>query len=543
MRSGRGTALCFAFDSTSSPRRGDALAVLGPPPAALPVCSAFAHANTTPSRDQARRVACRAAPAGLEMHRPRTRRAPCACPLLARAGCCVAPSMCLPASKAVAGRIRRTCVPFAANARSTAILRAFRAIGTGFALSRVTGPTWVRRERNNKVPVAVQVRTTASPEFSHRLGSRDAVFIFRITFATCHPAAIEAQHIEETAVMKIIVIGHGMVGHKLVECLAQDAAHGLDITVLCEESRPAYDRVHLSEFFSGKTADDLSLVEPGFFERQNVLLKLNAKAASIDRDARTVTVSTGETLPYDKLVFATGSYPFVPPVPGRERTDCFVYRTIDDLEAMRECGARSKTGTVVGGGLLGLECAKALRDMGLQTHVVEFAPRLMAVQVDDSGARVLRSKIEELGVTVHTQKNTVAIVDGEDGTHRMQFADASHLDTDMIVFSAGIRPRDEIARVSGLEVGARGGIVIDDSCRTSDADIYAIGECALWKGQVFGLVAPGYDMARVVARQLLGEQEAAFAGADMSTKLKLMGVDVASLGDAHAATAGSRTYQ
>ncbi|MGF6509327.1 nitrite reductase large subunit NirB [Paraburkholderia sp. 32] len=342
--------------------------------------------------------------------------------------------------------------------------------------------------------------------------------------------------------MKIIVIGHGMVGHKLVECLAQRAAHDLDITVLGEESRPAYDRVHLSEFFSGKTADDLSLVEPGFFERHGVQLKLNARAVAVDRDARTVTVATGETLPYDRLVFATGSYPFVPPVPGRERGDCFVYRTIDDLEAMRECGARSKTGTVVGGGLLGLECAKALRDMGLQTHVVEFAPRLMAVQVDDGGGRVLRGRIEELGVTVHTQKNTTAIVDGEAGTHRMQFADGSHLDTDMIVFSAGIRPRDDLARACGLELGARGGIAIDDACRTSDPHIYAIGECALWRGQLFGLVAPGYEMARVVAKQLLGDP-AEFAGADMSTKLKLMGVDVASIGDAHGNTPGSRTYQ
>ncbi|MBB5470906.1 nitrite reductase (NADH) large subunit [Paraburkholderia sp. CI2] len=342
--------------------------------------------------------------------------------------------------------------------------------------------------------------------------------------------------------MKIIVIGHGMVGHKLVECLAQRAAHDLDITVLGEESRPAYDRVHLSEFFSGKTADDLSLVEPGFFERHGVQMKLNARAVAVDRDARTVTVATGETLPYDRLVFATGSYPFVPPVPGRERGDCFVYRTIDDLEAMRECGARSKTGTVVGGGLLGLECAKALRDMGLQTHVVEFASRLMAVQVDDGGGRVLRGRIEELGVTVHTQKNTTAIVDGEAGTHRMQFADGSHLDTDMIVFSAGIRPRDDLARACGLELGARGGIAIDDACRTSDPHIYAVGECALWHGQLFGLVAPGYEMARVVAKQLLGDP-AEFAGADMSTKLKLMGVDVASIGDAHGNTPGSRTYQ
>ncbi|SAL22426.1 nitrite reductase [NAD(P)H] large subunit [Caballeronia terrestris] len=342
--------------------------------------------------------------------------------------------------------------------------------------------------------------------------------------------------------MKIIVIGHGMVGHKFLECLADTQAEGLDITVLCEEPRPAYDRVHLSEFFAGKTADDLSLVAPGFFERENFVLKLNARAVSIDRAARTVTVSTGETLDYDKLVLATGSYPFVPPLAGSDRADCFVYRTIEDLEAMRECGARSKTGTVVGGGLLGLECAKALRDMGLQTHVVEFAPRLMAVQVDEGGGRVLKSRIEELGLTVHTQRSTQAIVDGETGTNRMQFADGTHLDTDMIVFSAGIRPRDEIARAAGLEVGARGGIVIDDACRTSDENIFAIGECAVWNGQVFGLVAPGYDMARVTAKQLLGEA-AEFGGADMSTKLKLMGVDVASIGDAHGKTPGSRTYQ
>jgi nitrite reductase (NADH) large subunit len=342
--------------------------------------------------------------------------------------------------------------------------------------------------------------------------------------------------------MKIVVIGHGMVGHKFLECLAQSSNDALHVTVVCEEPRAAYDRVHLSEFFAGKSADDLSLVEEGFFERSGYALKLNAKATSIDRAARTVTVSTGETLAYDKLVIATGSYPFVPPVEGRERDGCFVYRTIEDLEAMQAFGARAKTGTVIGGGLLGLEAAKALRDMGLTTNVVEFAPRLMAVQVDEGGGRVLRSKIEELGVTVHTNRNTLAIVDGEDAVNRMNFADGGHLDTDMIVFSAGIRPRDDIARAAGLEIGPRGGIVIDDACRTSDADIYAIGECALWQGQLFGLVAPGYDMARIVAKRIMGD-EAAFAGADMSTKLKLMGVDVASIGDAHGKTPGSRSYQ
>lgn len=345
--------------------------------------------------------------------------------------------------------------------------------------------------------------------------------------------------------MKLVIIGHGMVGHKLLECLADaraDSTGPLDVTVLCEEPRPAYDRVHLSEFFAGKSAEDLSLVEAGFFERNDMLLRLNARATGIDRAARKVTVSTGETLDYDKLVIATGSYPFVPPVPGKDRADCFVYRTIEDLEAMRECGARSKTGVVIGGGLLGLECAKALRDMGLETHVVEFAPRLMAVQVDDGGGDMLRRKIEALGVTVHTRKNTLEIVDGQTGTHRMRFADGSHLDADMIVFSAGIRPRDELARNAGLAVGERGGIVVDDACRTSDPDIHAIGECALWQGKIFGLVAPGYDMARVTANQLLG-RDAAFNGADMSTKLKLMGVDVASIGDPHGSTPGARAYQ
>ena len=343
--------------------------------------------------------------------------------------------------------------------------------------------------------------------------------------------------------MNIVVIGHGMVGHKFLESLAEAGLRGAQVTVLCEEPRPAYDRVHLSEFFAGKSAEDLSLVEPGFFERTGISLRLAAQAASIDRAARLVTTRSGEQLPYDKLVLATGSSPFVPPVPGRERADCFVYRTIEDLEAMAACGAHAKTGVVIGGGLLGLECAKALRDLGLQTHVVEFAPRLMAVQIDEGGGRVLRHKIEALGVQVHTQKNTLEIVDGSSARHLMRFADGSELETDMIVFSAGIRPRDELARACGLEIGPRGGIAIDSECRSSDPDIYAIGECAAWNGQTFGLVAPGYDMARVAARHLSGQDDIAFVGADMSTKLKLMGVDVASIGDAHGNTPGSRALQ
>ncbi|HEY1131637.1 MAG TPA: nitrite reductase large subunit NirB [Roseateles sp.] len=344
--------------------------------------------------------------------------------------------------------------------------------------------------------------------------------------------------------MHIVLIGHGMVGQKFLESLAEGpAGTDLRVTVLCEEPRAAYDRVHLSEFFAGKSAEALSLVPPGFFETTGFKLRLATRAVAIERRNHTVTTADGEVIPYDKLVLATGSTPFVPAVPGRERPHCHVYRTIEDLEAMQSSGKVAKSGVVIGGGLLGLECAKALRDMGLQTHVVEFAPRLMAVQIDETGGRVLREKIEALGVQVHTQRNTVEITDGASARHRLVFTDGSWLETDMLVFSAGIRPRDEIARQCVLAIGPRGGIVIDDHCRTSDRNVYAIGECAAWNDQTYGLVAPGYEMARVAARHIAGDAGAAFPGADLSTKLKLMGVDVASIGDAHGKTARCRSYQ
>jgi nitrite reductase (NADH) large subunit len=343
--------------------------------------------------------------------------------------------------------------------------------------------------------------------------------------------------------MKIVVIGHGMVGHKFLEELHGQGLAQAEVTVLCEEPRPAYDRVHLSEYFAGKSADDLSLVEPGFFEKTGFTLRLAARAVAVERRRNTVTTLDGEVLPYDKLVLATGSAPFVPPVTGRERPYCFTYRTIEDLEAMTAAGSKSKSGVVVGGGLLGLECAKALRDMGLETHVVEFAPRLMAVQVDEGGGRVLRARIEELGVHVHTSRSTVEITDGATARHRMVFADGTWLETDMIVFSAGIRPRDDLIRQCALATGPRGGAAIDDHCRTADRNVYAIGECASWNEQLYGLVAPGYEMARVAARHIAGDSQASFAGADMSTKLKLMGVDVASIGDAQGKTPGCRNFQ
>lgn len=343
---------------------------------------------------------------------------------------------------------------------------------------------------------------------------------------------------------RLLIIGNGPVGHQFIESIIESGQGGqFDITVIGEEPRPAYDRVHLTAWFETRESASLNMVKEGFYSDNNITALTHEKVISIDRTAQTVSTDKGVEYGYDKLILATGSFPFVPPVPGHDRKNCFVYRTIEDLEAITAAAATAKVGAVVGGGLLGLEAAKAIMDLGLKTHVIEFAPRLMAVQVDEGGGALLRRKIEGLGVSVHTQKNTQQIIDGDDCVHKLQFADGAELETDILVFSAGIRPQDALARQCELDVGERGGIVIDNACRTSDPAIYAIGECALWGGRIYGLIAPGWDMARVAADHVLGGiEEKAFTGADMSTKLKLMGVDVASIGDAHASTPGAKCY-
>jgi nitrite reductase (NADH) large subunit len=321
-------------------------------------------------------------------------------------------------------------------------------------------------------------------------------------------------------VKRLVVIGNGMVGHRLVETVrARDTGHRYEVLVLAEERRPAYDRVRLSGWFDGEPLD-LATVD-------GVEVRLGEPAVALDPTARKVTTAAG-TYAYDSLVLATGSYPFVPPVPGKDLTGCFVYRTVDDLEALTAYAEGKQTGVVIGGGLLGLEAANALRKLGLTTHVVEFAPRLMPLQVDEAGGAMLRRHVEDLGLTVHTGRAAARVV-GAGAVSQVAFADGGVVRTDLVVFAAGVRPRDELARAAGLAIGTRGGIVVDDACRTSADDIFAIGECAELAGRVYGLVAPGYAMADVVADRLLGG-DATFPGADTSTKLKLLGVDVASFG-------------
>lgn len=341
---------------------------------------------------------------------------------------------------------------------------------------------------------------------------------------------------------RIIVVGNGMVGHKFIDNLVSHAdADQYQVITFSEEPRLAYDRVQLSKYFSGSTADDLMLTSTDYYDEKSVQYILSDKVVDLDLDNKEIVTASGRREGYDKLVLATGSFPFVPPIPGNNGEHCLVYRTIEDLERITASAQQSKIGVVVGGGLLGLEAAAALKAAGLETHVVEFAPRLMAVQLDEGGGKLLRRKIEAIGVKVHTQKATNEIVAGTEARYRMNFADGSHLETDMILFSAGIRPQDELARKFGIGVGERGGIVVDNNCQTTIKDVYAIGECALWNNRIYGLVAPGYQMAKVAVSHITGGSDQ-FMGADMSTKLKLLGVDVASVGDAHGNTPGSLSY-
>ena len=360
---------------------------------------------------------------------------------------------------------------------------------------------------------------------------------------------------------KLMVIGNGMVGHHFIERAIEKGLHEqFEIHVFAEENRPAYDRVYLSSYFEHKDVSKLNLVNLSAYASAQIQLHLNQCIVDVDTTNQCIITEAGERIEYAQLVLATGSYPFVPLISGREHAHCHVYRTIADLDDILAIAEQPKVkrGVVVGGGLLGLEAAKALMTLGLETYVVEFAPQLMGVQLDAAGGDILKRKIEALGVKVLTGKNTQAIIDNSDAIHKnlstsmenpcqltMQFTDDTSLDTDMIVFSAGIRPQDSIIKNNpkcGIEMGARGGILIDEQCRTKAKHVYAIGECAVWDNQTFGLVAPGYSMASICAAQIAGDQTQTFTGADMSTKLKLMGVDVGSIGDAHGKSADSLSY-
>jgi len=337
----------------------------------------------------------------------------------------------------------------------------------------------------------------------------------------------------------IIVVGNGMVGYKFCEKLvAQSTKEAFKIIVFGEEPRPAYDRVHLSEYFENKDAKALEMAPRSWYEENKIELITDVRVTDISRNSKTITTAKDAKYSYDYLVLATGSSAFVPPIKGIEKEGVFVYRTIEDLDATMNYVAKLKSeGTqkraaILGGGLLGLEAAKALIDMGLETAVVEFAPRLMPRQLNNDASKSLQTKLEALGIEILLSKATQQLT-GENFITGMQFSEEETVPFDMLLVSAGIRPRDELAKTCNLEVGTRGGILVSNDMRTSDDAIFAIGECALLNSMIYGLVAPGYDMAEIAVAQILGDKEATMPTAiDMSTKLKLSGIDVASFGDA-----------
>ena len=327
----------------------------------------------------------------------------------------------------------------------------------------------------------------------------------------------------------LVIVGNGMVGHALCAKLVEQSAHEkLKIVVFGDEHRVAYDRVHLSQFFDGKTAQSLELKPPNWYADHGIELRIGQRVTRIDRKRKRVFSGQDESICYDRLVLATGSRPFVPPVEGVDSDGVFVYRTIEDLEAIKAWSGRVDSAAVLGGGLLGLEAAKALVNLNLETHIVEMAPALMPRQLDSSGAAVLQKKIEAMGIGVHTLKRTGEIAT-EGARLKLRFGSDDELSVGMVVISAGIRPCDELAEQSGLALGRRGGIKVDDELRTSDENIFAIGECASHNDVIYGLVGPGYQMADVLAGNIGGQRER-FTGADQSAKLKLLGVDVTSLG-------------
>lgn len=344
---------------------------------------------------------------------------------------------------------------------------------------------------------------------------------------------------------RVVVVGAGMVAHRFVESMLSTAGPDVQIIVIGEERRLPYDRVGLSSYFRGATAAELTLAQEPFTDPR-VRLILADPVMRIDRAGKTVTTRSSDVVTYDELVVATGSYAARVAVDGADLPGCFVYRTLDDVESVRgfvlkrsaKLGRRLR-GAVIGGGLLGLEAAGALQTLDVDTTVVQSSDRLMSAQLDGPGGAMLRRLIQSRGITALTDSRTTRLDPDASGcVSALQFQDGSMHAADIVIFTVGVRPRDELARTGQLAVDPHGGIVIDDRCRTSDPHISAIGEVASFGGRSVGLVAPGYAMAEVTAARLVGG-DAEFAGFDESTKLKLSGVEVASFGDAFAQTDGA----
>ena len=328
---------------------------------------------------------------------------------------------------------------------------------------------------------------------------------------------------------RVLVVGGGMAAWRLCHALVDRHMHrAMAITIIGEEPRPAYDRVHLTDILGGRRPDDLLLAPAAWYADHGITLVTGDAVQRIDRTAKRIHCASGTGHEFDTLVLATGSRPFVPPIPGTRLPGVFVYRTIEDLEAIRAAASNSNTAIVIGGGLLGLESARALVDLGLRTTVIERGPSLLSRQLSPAAGDLLLRKVRAMGVAVITHGNTSAI-EHNGGRLFIVLESGMCVAADLVVIAAGIRPRQELAVACGLACNRRGGIAIDDRLLTSDPSIHAIGECASHRDVVYGLVNPAYTMAEVLADRLAGRRRT-FTGETHSARLKLLGVDVAALG-------------
>ena len=328
---------------------------------------------------------------------------------------------------------------------------------------------------------------------------------------------------------KLVIIGNGMAPGRMLEHLFDLAPDAFDVTIFNAEPRVNYDRIMLSPVLSGeKSFDDIVIHDDAWYAARNIALHKGHKVVAVDRDARTVTSAGGITAAYDKLVVATGSNPFIIPVPGHTLPGVLAYRDLDDVEGMTRAAAAGGRAVVIGGGLLGLEAAAGLKAQGMDVTVLHLMPTLMERQLDPAAGYLLQKELESRGIEVICGANTKAI-HGQDKVEQVELEDGTLIDASLVVMAVGIRPNTQLARDAGLEV--QRGIVTDTAMRTSDPDIFSVGECVEVDGRVYGLVAPLYQMAKVAATHLSGASDTAFAHAETPTKLKVTGVNLYSVGE------------
>jgi len=326
---------------------------------------------------------------------------------------------------------------------------------------------------------------------------------------------------------KLVMIGNGMAG---IACLEEifKLPHSFDVTIFSEEPHVNYNRILLSSVMSGeKKLDEIYLNPLSWYEEHQIDLKLGVKAEKIDMDQKVIFGSDGSQTSFDKLLFATGSNPFIPPIKGVDKEGVYVFRNIADVQSiLSKCGPENK-GVVIGGGLLGLEAARGISTHKTETTVVHIMDRLMDTQLDLAGGEYLKRSIENLGVKVLLSKSTTEI-SGNGQATGVCFKDGSEIPADFVVVACGIRPNADLAKTTGVEINR--GIVVNDFMETSHPDIFAVGECVEHRGKVYGLVAPLYDQAKILAATITGNKKDPYNGSVLAAKLKIMGVDVFSAG-------------